>query len=439
MVSTLDAAFSEFPEFDFRVRYTHNMRVLLSVYSCSPGYGSEPGVGWNWALALARRGHEVYAVTRERHRIDIENALAQLPEKRNLNFLYHATNWPKGHFASGVMANIAYSRWQKSMFPMIKEQHARTPFDVVHHLTFSTWRQPSRIWRLGVPFVFGPIGGAEEAPFALTGNFDTKARFAEIARIIWNRLSLVSPELRRSLKCAVSVPAKTKEMAGIVRRMGGTTFLSSELGIDVARVIPHIRKRQEGPLRFIFAGRLINWKGIRYAIDAVEKANRTSDITLNIVGEGKMSALLRAEVEARGLSKIIRFVGPVSQSQIFDIYRQHDVMLFPSLHDSGGTVVLEALASGLPVVCLDLGGPGEMVSPSNGVAVDVQHLDIEGTVAALAEALLMLERDETLRQRLATGAIETARAMSWDAAVARVYEPLEQLDACPSLSTGAQN
>lgn len=405
--------------------YMTGFRILLSAYSCGPGQGSEPGVGWNWALALSRRGHEVFVVTRERNRAKIESVLHNCPEAARLNFIYHDIDWPKNYAASGPLANLAYSRWQASVMQLLYATHAHTPFDIAHHLTFGSWRQPSRIWRLGIPYVFGPVGGGEEAPSALTRHFGLKPRFAEIARAAWNRAALTSMELRRSVQFAASVPVKTSETADFIHRLGGSPQIASELGIDPARVVSHVRGRDAGGLRCIFVGRLIDWKGARLAIDAVARARQSSDITLSIVGDGKLAPDLRAQVMRMGLDSAITFHGAVPQADLFELYRQHDVFLFPSLHDSSGNVVLEAFASGLPVVCLALGGPGELVSPSNGIAVLARNLDWGSAIEGLSGALRSLAADEDRRQALAAGAIKTALDMSWDAAVARVYEPLE--------------
>ena len=136
------------------------MKILLSAYSCGPGRGSEPGVGWNWALTLAQHGYEVWVLTREEERAGIEAVLQGLPDALRLHFAFYdlprwACWWKKGE--KGV--HLYYQLWQFGVVKVAGELHARVHFDLVHHITFGVFRQPSYLWVLGVPFVFGPLGG----------------------------------------------------------------------------------------------------------------------------------------------------------------------------------------------------------------------------------------------------------------------------------------
>ena len=89
------------------------------------------------------------------------------------------------------------------------------------------------------------------------------------------------------------------------------------------------------------------------------------------------------------------------RQQALSRFAHADIFLFPSC-EGGGMVVLEAMAHGLPVVCLDYGGPGKMVTSDCGLAVEVG--DVETMVASLAAALAKLAKDRSLRLRMALAA-----------------------------------
>lgn len=128
------------------------MRVLLSAYSCHPGRGSEPGVGWGVAQAVARE-YEVWVLTYARNRSGIEEALDRLSTKR-IRFVYvdlprlisRLAGLPIGH-------HMCYLAWQVSAFPVARRLHRRVGFDLVHHVTYVNSWLPTLMGYLGIPFI----------------------------------------------------------------------------------------------------------------------------------------------------------------------------------------------------------------------------------------------------------------------------------------------
>ena len=139
------------------------MKILLSAYACEPNKGSEPGVGWNWALALAQRGYDVHVLTRSNNRRAIEEALAP----SNLQLTFHYYDLPQilrfwKHWPGGIY--LYYLLWQIGAYRVGKILHSTEQFSLVHHITFVSYRQPSFMGGLGIPFIFGPVGGRDHAP-----------------------------------------------------------------------------------------------------------------------------------------------------------------------------------------------------------------------------------------------------------------------------------
>jgi hypothetical protein len=161
------------------------LKILLSAYACEPNKGSEPGVGWNWALELAKQNHRVCVLTRLSNRPSIESALASSGEVPGLRFVYFdlpgwARWWKKG--LRGIY--LYYFLWQIGAFLAARELHKQDRFDLVHHVTFVSIRQPSFMGLLGIPFIFGPVGGGENTPWALRRSFPFRGWLWELARDI---------------------------------------------------------------------------------------------------------------------------------------------------------------------------------------------------------------------------------------------------------------
>jgi glycosyltransferase involved in cell wall biosynthesis len=180
--------------------------------------------------------------------------------------------------------------------------------------------------------------------------------------------------------------------------------------------------------RFLFAGRLLYWKGIHLALRALAEMRRqVPDAVLTIVGTGRDRAWLQGLARQLGLDQAVEWRGRLPQKELIGIYGAHTAFVFPSLHDSGGTVVMEALSQGLPVACLDLGGPGAMLPKNCGFKIAAHGRSEEQVVTALAEAMTRLACDSGLRRELAANALAAARLQTWPAVVGHAYEQIEKV------------
>lgn len=403
-----------------------NLRILLSAYACEPDRGSEPGVGWHWALTLVKRGHDVWVLTRANNRISIEKAVERVNENERvrLRFIYYdlpawAAWWKRG----GRGVQLYYLLWQRNILPLVETAHNLHDFDVIHHLTFGVWRQPTQLYKLGVPLIFGPVGGGETTPGNLVSTLPFTAKSWEWTRYLANIFATFNPRLRACLRGSRWVIAKTKETAGWLRLAGVNSSTSFEIGIDATRCKPRTERRSDNSMKCLFAGRLIGLKGVHLAIEALANARaRDLDVSLTVVGKGPMRKRLKDLANQLGVTDHVEFVEWLDQTMLFEQYRLHDVLLFPSLHDSSGNVILEAFAHALPAVCLNLGGPGEMVDSSTGIVVEADNNPVVG----LANALLRLAADPELRARLGVNARAKAVTTTWEKVVATVYEPVER-------------
>jgi glycosyltransferase involved in cell wall biosynthesis len=144
------------------------------------------------------------------------------------------------------------------------------------------------------------------------------------------------------------------------------------------------------------------------------------DARLTMIGQGSEKARWQKLADRLGVAAKIDWQPWLQRADLAKFYDSHQVMLFPSLHDSGGLVVLESLARGMPVVCLNIGGPGAIVTNRCGRLVDVAHQSVAEVVAKLGQALIDLT-DEDTRLRLASGAQQRCRDFCWQKKVARIY------------------
>lgn len=402
------------------------MKLLLSAYACMPGVGSEPGVGWRWAMHLART-HEVVVITHERFRSAIEAHIRAHRDARYPEFRYHDTPILKMVRFNGATAIPKYFVWQFTVMPLARRLTREFKFDLAVHITMCTFRYPSWMGFLGVPFLIGPVGGGESAPRALLAGLPLFERGFEAVRsaliasakidpLLWLSQRKASLVMTRSVQTSAALPP------GIASR--ARVFL--DIGSD-SPAVAICRAREAGaPLRLIMVTRLLGWKGVHLAIQALAECRRRNiEATLEVIGDGRLRAWLEALAKAEGISAYVQFRGHLAREDVMRRLEASDIFVFPSLHDSGGMAVLEAMACGLPTVCLDLGGPAITVTPACGVVVATADADQATVVCRLADAIAALGSDESKRMSMGQEALSRARELSWDRSLAEGQSLLE--------------
>jgi glycosyltransferase involved in cell wall biosynthesis len=395
---------------------SERLRVLLSAYACEPGKGSEPGVGWNWVLQSARF-HDVWVLTRANNRPAIEAALRREPLP-NVHFVYHdlpgwARFWKRGQ--RGVRAY--YSLWQLTAASLCRRLHGEIQFDVAHHVTLVNYWMPSCLDGLPVPFIWGPVGGGEAFPLEFWNWLGLRGKLYEAARTAVRAVGERGPFVRKTARrCAVAL-ATTQETASRIARLGcGNVRLVSEAGLPETEIwrLATLPPSTAAPFRLLSLGRLIHWKGFELSLRAFA-AFRVSNPSAQywIAGHGPERGKLELIAAAHGLGNSIRFLGQLTRAEVLDTLGRSDVLVHPSLHDSGGWVCLEAMAAGRPVVCLKLGGPAIQVTDETGIRVKAES--VNGAIEGLALAFHRLASNPALRISMgAAGRKRVANEFAWD-------------------------
>jgi glycosyltransferase involved in cell wall biosynthesis len=391
------------------------LRVLLSAYCCEPGRGSEPGVGWNVALGLARH-HDVWVLTRASNRATIEAALPEGPPP-GLKFVYYdlpawARWWKRG--MRGLQ--LYYYLWQVGAGGVARALHRRIGFDLAHHLTLGKYWAPTFLWRVDAPLVWGPLGGGESAPITYYGSYGLRGVVYELSRTLAQWLARLDPFVnmtaRRSRIALVATPDTASRVerlgARCVRQVPGQTGVSDE---DMA-VLDGGEDLEPRPFRVLTVGRLLHWKALHLGLAAFARAE-LADAEYWIIGDGPEEDRLRRLAASLGLRDRVIFRGQVPRHEALVLLRRCDVLMHPSVHDFSPTVVFEAMAARKPVICLGLGGPAVQVSAATGVVVPAA--DPTAAVAGLARALRRLESGAGLRRQLGAAGRERVEALhTWD-------------------------
>ena len=404
------------------------MKILITAFACIPERGREEGRGWNIPLQLAKLGHELWVMTHPTSALRCKKHLQSQPQP-NLHivsvgypvWMNRPAKWGSPY------KKLQYLAWQKSVYDTALQLDKKHDFDVVHHLTIASLQGGSWLWRLNKPFLFGSVGGGQIAPTAFKKYF-LDGWYAETLRsLIFNKLILLNPLLRKTFSQTNLVLATNYETMELAQKLGARRvelFLDGGLPSEYfSSCLPKRALSQE--LRLLWVGQIIPRKGLLLALEALSKVCPSIPYKLTIIGSGSLDSRISDWIENFGLEKKVDFCGRIPWIEVKNAYLKSDVFLFSSLRDSYGTVMLEAMSQALPVITLNHHGARAFIPDRAGIKVPVTNPT--ETVKALAQAVEYMYKNPEKRLEMGKIAYNFAKQQSWVQKAAKLSEYYEEL------------
>lgn len=403
------------------------MRVLINAFACSPYRGSECAVGWNIPKELARH-HEVTVICG-----DLKKARPNWHDLADYGFgrIPFAVTYvaPTGaisllerlHRLPGLwfLYYVAYNLWQRRAFKKAQELQSVRMFDVVHQLNMIGYREPGYLWKLDAPFVWGPIGGAPNEPWAFRSLFTPTGRIKTGLRTVLNEVQKrLSFRARRAAKRAGRLWVVTAADEQMVRWVWGCDCERMlEVGADslLLGVLHHMAHGEV--LRVVWSGIHTSRKALPVLLHALSKL-RTEAIHVDILGEGPETADWQKLARKLGIGNLLTWVGRKSRKEALERMRNANLLACPSIKEASSVVVLEALSLGLPVICHDACGMGTVVTEQCGIKIPLK--DPETSIAGFANALRRFLADPGLVEKLSRGALARAQELTWAAKASEI-------------------
>lgn len=388
-------------------------RVLHLAYACSPWKGSEPGVGWNRAVEAAKYS-DVWVITEgNEFKHQVLGHLGEVGEIPGVNFIFVGkTDFEERLSRLPGCYYVAYNLWHRRAYRAAQDLHAELGFDLVHQVNMCGYREPGYLWKLNAPFVWGPIGGVQNCPTRLVPQMAFRERVSEICRTAINSLQLqFSRRVRKAASRArvmlVANQAIQSEFEAVV---GRKTDTMCEIG---TRQIAEERDSTDASqsLRILWAGECRARKGMAMLLKAVAALPHDVEVKVRVLGEGPARKRWEKRTEALGIADRFEWMGWLPHDEALQQYKWADTLAFTSLRDTTGTVVLEALSSGVPVVSWNHQGVGDIVTKSSGIKIDLANPGV--MIAQLRDSLVSLSRDRRLLKRLSDGALVRAEDYLW--------------------------
>lgn len=348
------------------------MNILYLAFACNPYTGSEAQCGWAWVDGM-RKFAQVSVVTRTENRENIQRYLQEnqinnikvyycdVPDMLNIYYKMH-----KGY-------HIYYLMWQKVAYHLVKKINQKEKFDIIHHVTLGDFRYLGPYWKLGSKVVFGPVGGAQLTP-KVFAPYVKNEKISEKIRECINTLVMKVPSYRKTLNKTSLILAANKETQKILQNYMDNPEkceLLTENGVRCEKLNGYIEKESTKNTILLWSGRMVNRKGLSFLLDAIQLLPKEKNFQLVLVGEGPEEKILKEKTTKLGLDDKVIFAGRVTYETMQEYYKKADVFVFPSLRETTGTVLFEAMSNGLPIISFNQNGAQLLLDDSCGIRVNI--------------------------------------------------------------------
>jgi glycosyltransferase involved in cell wall biosynthesis len=407
-------------------------RLLIGAFACATDpsttlFGGGDLMAWNLIQGLSQTYH-LWVLTASQNQQAIEALLRHDPLP-HVQFVYlDLPGWLHPLLKHQGGCQFYAYLWQWRAYFVARRLHEQVRFQAFHHLTYENDWMASVIGALlPVPYLRGPGGGAHRVPKKFRRQLPAGSYLWEYARIALQWVFRHDPFFAVGHERAkVLLMANHEAIASLPARWRKKAQLLSVNGISGHELAPPQQPARSDKFGVLSAGRLVPLKGFSLALRAFAIfAARHPEAEFTIIGKGPELSRLENLIRQLGIEKQARIESWMPRERLLARMRSCDVFLFASLRDGGGLVVVEAMASGKPVICFDLGGPGLHINP--GCGFKVQARDPEQAVRDMAQALGELAADRKLYEQMAWAAFERARQLyAWDRVTRRIVAAYEK-------------
>lgn len=412
------------------------MNILISAYAFSPYRGSECAVGWNVVRELLAF-HDVTVITGD-----------VMPGQNDWNRYVKEHGGLKGlsvnYIEPGALIRIlerlhrlpglwplyyfAYNLWQRKAYAFAKQLLRAKRFDLVHHLTMIGFREPGYMWKLGLPFVWGPVGGGVDEPVSFWSLYSRGARIKVVLRNLANavqkRLTL---RPRCAARSAVWIWTVSNAEASMIRSWGATCTQMIESAASPYEGARIRNWRQGDPFRIVWSGTHTYGKALPILIAAlarIMKSINDVNVIVDVLGQGVETFGWKSFAEKLSVSDCFRWRGFLTRDRAMAIMNEAHALAFTSVKEGTPHVVLEALSMGLPVICHDACGMGVVVDSTCGIKIQMKSP--EASIAGFTHALEDLLTHPARVEELSLGALKRARAFTWSQKARQISEAYER-------------
>jgi glycosyltransferase involved in cell wall biosynthesis len=351
------------------------LKVLINAYACSPNMGSEPGMGWNWCINLAKYC-ELHIITEGEFRDQIESAIELIPQGANMHFYYNPVSdevrqmcWNQGDWRFYKH----YKNWQFSTYEMALKIVQTNKIDIVHQLNMIGFREPGFLYKVNnIPLLWGPSDAKEKFPIEYLDGASLKNKLIIRLKNFVTKFQLQNSKRVKLMisRASFVISASSNSQYSFKKYFGIISPLLNETGCYPKN--GSFRKKLDKPtFDVLWVGKLDFRKQLSLALQSIAKSNN-SHIKLHIVGGGNDSEY-KIKADNLGIKDQCFWYGSIKHDEVQALMKNSDVFFFTSVAEGTPHVVLEAIGNGLPILCFNTCGQGDVVNESIGYKIELSN------------------------------------------------------------------
>jgi len=398
------------------------LRVCIVAEHASKNFGGEAILPFHYFRILRRRRIDAFLIVHERTRTELT---ALFPD--DLERLRFVADRPLQKLFFRV-SKLLPRRIAESTFGLANQlltQHAQRAIlrklihshTIIHQPIPVSPRFPSLLSGLGAPLIIGSLNGGMEYPPAFRHAESAASRFAiALGRSLSNAVNAMLPGKRSA---AIILVANQRTRAALPSGLRGRIVELAENAVDLAQwQLPSTLPPPTEAAMFLFIGRLVDWKALEIVLEALAA---TPAATLEVIGGGPMLGTWRAQAEVLGIANRVTFHGWLPQPDCVPHLARARALVLPSIYESGGAVVLEAMAMSRAVIATAWGGPADYLDEACGILVPPTSR--AALVSGFAQAMQRLGENPAAATAMGNaGRAKVESTFDWETKVDAVLE-----------------
>lgn len=400
-----------------------NLRILIVAESASLKYGGEAALPLHYFRVLRQRGYETWMVVHERTRQELKEQFTGDFERIYFipDTFLHRLLWrlqkPLPHRLSGfTFGLIMRLLTQILQYRIIKQLIREQKINIIHQPVPVSPKEPSIMFGLGVPVIFGPMNGGMTFPPAFEKRQNLLLKQAiEVGRFFSNLVNILIPGKLLATTLLVANSRTREALPAIVRSKKIIELVENGVDLSIWQQENSNQYEEQNQLteqqitKFAYVGRIVDWKAVDLLLMATKRVLEQIPVKLEIIGDGDQRPILEKLAEELGImndpsqekntdKEVVHFMGWLKQADCAQKLQLADVLILPSLYECGGAVVLEAMAMGKPVIATNWGGPADYLNETCGILVDPSSK--ESFIQGLADAMIKMAQNPDIRQKM---------------------------------------